>query len=159
MATATVTPEFASLREKIAWEKEQRLARYARFAEVFKAAQDAGREAAEAITPTPMIVGSPTHPLGDDIDPSKPVYRVDAGVCGFAWVLVRPATCSFARWLVKMGYGSTAYKGGVAVRIGAHGQSYERKVAHAAAMAETFNRLLPESEFGRMFITVGSRLD
>lgn len=85
-----------------------------------------------------MIVGSPSTPLGSDIDPTKPVYYESEGACGFAWILIRPGTSSFARWLVSTGRASKSYLGGVQIFIGAHGQSAERKAAHAEAMAEVF---------------------
>ena len=34
-------------------------------------------------TPNPMVVGTPTTPLGDDIDYSKDTYYVADGMCGF----------------------------------------------------------------------------
>ena len=37
-------------------------------------------------TPTFMVVGTPTTPLGDDIDYSKDTYYVADGMCGFAWI-------------------------------------------------------------------------
>ena len=44
----TTTPQFTSLREKIAFETAQRKARYAKFASDYNMAMDAGRKAAEA---------------------------------------------------------------------------------------------------------------
>lgn len=158
MSTSTVTPEFTSLREKIAWEKEQRLARYAHFEAAFDAAATAARDAGDAVTPAPSIVGTAIG-LSDEIDPTKPVYRDTAGICGFAWVDVRPATSSFARWLAKTGRGSKAYGGGMRIRIPWHGQSYERKIASAQVLAGELNRLLPEAEFGPLLIAAGGRLD
>ena len=37
-------------------------------ATVYGQARDAGLAAAEGCTPTPMVVGQPTTPLGNDID-------------------------------------------------------------------------------------------
>ena len=42
--------------------------------------------AGHGCTPTPMVVGTPTTPLGDDIDYSKDTYYVADGLCGFAWI-------------------------------------------------------------------------
>ena len=63
-------------------------------------------------------------------------YYVGDGPCGFAWVTVKPGTSSFAKWLVKQGYASKAYGGGVQIWISEHNQSLERKTAHARVMAE-----------------------
>lgn len=156
MATTTAAPEFTSLREKIAWEKQERLARYARFEEIFAEAVKAGQAAHDAATPRPIIVGTPTTPLGDDIDLSKPVDYVSEGVCGFAWVRIAPATSSFARWLVKQGHGSTSYKGGIQVWVRTQTQSYERKMAYAQAMADV---LTSAPELSGQRIYAAGRLD
>lgn len=152
----TTTPEFTSLREKIAWEKRQREERYAAFERLFAEADAAGRRAGEAATPTPIIVGSPSTPLGTDVDPSKPTYYVPEGVCGFGWVKVNPGSSSFARWLVKTGRGSTSYPKGVQIWIRGYGQSYERKVAHARAMADV---LTSSPLLAGQRIYAGGRLD
>lgn len=65
-------------------------------------------------------------------------YHVPEGLCGFAWVVIRPATTPFGRWLKATGRASKAYGGGLQVWISDHEQSYERKQAHASAMAEVF---------------------
>jgi hypothetical protein len=67
-----------------------------------------------------------------------PTERVDGGACGFAWVNVRPGNCSFAKWLVAKGLTRRSYYGRVKIWISDHGQSWERKVAHADAMAKAF---------------------
>lgn len=123
MATKTVTAKAA------------KTAREAKFKDLLAKANAAGREAAERARPTPMIVGTPSTPLGDDIDPRKPVYYVADGVCGFAWVKF-PGTTAFARWARDKGYASKSYGGGFMIWIGDYGQSYQRKGAHAQAMAE-----------------------
>ena len=119
-------PEYATLRDKIAAEKEERYERYKQFRAIYEEAQLAGRAAGELAVPEPMvIVGYEHEPVND-------------GVCGFAWVNVRPGNSSFARWLKKENLGRTdSYAGGVTIWISAWGQSYERKMAHAQAMAES----------------------
>ena len=37
-----------------------------------------------------MVVGTPTTPLGDDIDYTKETYYVADGMCGFAWINIKP---------------------------------------------------------------------
>ena len=127
---------YASLREKIAAEKAERLDRYAKFEQAYTKAQSAGGAAGNAATPTPMVVGQPTTLFGGEIDRTKPMYHVPEGACGFAWVKVMDGNSSFARWLVKNKLARKAYGRGVEIWISAHGQSIERKQAHARAMAE-----------------------
>jgi len=134
--------EYGSLREKIAAEKKERLARYATFEAVFNEASRAGFAAGEAAKPRPMIVSERASVL-DDSSPPKKEWYVSEGVCGFAWVTVMPATCSFAKWLVKSGNArGRAYGGGIDIWISSHGQSLERKTAHASAMAKVLSEKL-----------------
>lgn len=103
---------------------------------LYKEADAAGKAAADACTPAVMIVGSPTHPLGSNIDPSKgPVYRVSSGVCGFASVQM-PGNTSLARRWKDAGLATTdSYNGGVRVHVFYGDQSFEKKTAYAAAFA------------------------
>lgn len=134
--------EYGSLREKIAAEKAERLARYERYAEVYANAQTAGLQAGYDVVPTPMVVsGYESQPVMD-------------GMCGFAWVSIRPGNSAFARWLVKQGYARKAYNGGVQVWISAHNQSITRKYAHASAMADVLR-----AEFPDLKIYADERLD
>lgn len=150
----TETFQYSSLREKIAAEKRERQARYAEFDRVFKEASEAGRKAGEANVPVPMIVGQAKSLTSNEIDYTKgPMHYVSDGACGFAWVIVRPATSSFAKWLVKNGHAKTAYYGGVQIWISAHGQSIGRKEAHAYVMAEILRTRLGVSAYS------DSRLD
>jgi hypothetical protein len=153
--TTTATPEFATLREKIAYEKAERLARYAGFKALMVEAREAALAAGQAVEIAKSIVGTAIG-LSDEIDFTKPVYLDTAGVCGFAWVDVRPATCSFARWLVKNGLASKAYSGGVRIRISEFGQSLERKEAAAQAMAGV---LTASPLLAGVRIHAGSRMD
>lgn len=136
--------QYGSLREKIRAENTARKARYAKFAEVYKKAYAAGMAAAEAAVPTPMVVTEEVPATGRS-------WYVPEGACGFAWITIKPATCSFAKWLVKTKRG---HKGGrYQIWIAEHGQSVERKEAHACAMAEVLR-----SELG-IEAYAGSRLD
>jgi len=110
---------------------------------LYAEADAAGRKAANASTPAPMLVGTPKDMMasltgGDDggFDEKEPVYYVADGVCGFAWVLIRPGNSSFARWLVKTDKGSAAYGGGVSIWVSGYGQSMQRKEAYAGAFAK-----------------------
>jgi len=133
--------EYRSLREKIAAEGAERKLRYAKFAVVYDAAVAAGREAGEKAVPTPMMVVEHAD-LSDDRSAPKRAWHVSEGACGFAWVTVSPATCSFARWLKKNRLAKAAYGGGMSIWISAFGQSVARKEACAAAMATKFREEL-----------------
>lgn len=102
-------------------------------------AHEAGHAAATAASPVPMIVGSPSTPLGSDIDPSKPTYFEAEGVCGFAWVETK-GTTSFARQAVKAGIFRKSYSGGVSLWVSGYGQSMQRKEAYADAYAEVLSK-------------------
>jgi len=131
-----------SLREKIRAESEARRARYAEFAKLWADAHAAGMAAGNAVRPTPMVVcNGDVRINGAPLDPYKPatdiVDVVADGACGFAWVVVRPGSCSFARWAVKEREGRKEYGGGVRVRwVGEFNQSLERKDAYAKAFAD-----------------------
>lgn len=110
------------------------------FQAIWDKALAAGKAAGNAVVPRPMIVGSPSTPFGNDVDPTQKTYYVPEGVCGFAWVQVRPGTSAFAKWLKKMKYArADSYAGGVSVWISDYNQSMARKSAHADAMAKVFN--------------------
>ncbi len=104
--------------------------------QLLRDAHTAGLLAGNDATPTPMTVGTPTTPLGNQIDYTKRTYYVSEGVCGFAWVVIRPGNCSLARQAVKLGLAHTNYGGGVSVWVNDHGQSLERKQKHAQAYAK-----------------------
>lgn len=98
------------------------------FAPLFAKAAAAGKAAADAAIPAPMIVS------GYENDP------VMDGVCGFAWVNIKPGTSAFARYLKAQGLARTdSYYGGVSVWISYGGQSYTRKYAYASAFAAVLN--------------------
>lgn len=103
---------------------------------LYMGANDAGEQAAEACTPRPMVVGTPSTPSGNDLDPDKPQYLVEGGVCGFAWVNIRPARGSLVAHLKAVGVGRTdSYYGGYTVWVSGYGQSLARKMAYARAFA------------------------
>jgi hypothetical protein len=114
-------------------------------------AREAGEKAFADAIPVPMVVYTPKNVMasltgGDDggPDPSEPVYNVSEGVCGTAWVNIKPGGSRFARWLVKEGYGrADSYRGGVNLSPGLvcgdrvrYSQSLTRQEAAASAMAE-----------------------
>lgn len=104
------------------------------FETLFSAAHQAGKAAAEACKPVPMVVGSPTSPFGSNIDPNKPMYFVADGVCGFAWVKFKGNT-AFGKWARKNGYAKPSYPNGLQIRVSDYGQSMQLKEAYAQAFA------------------------
>ena len=68
-------------------------------ATVYADAHAKGIAAGNGANPTPMIVGTPTTPLGNDIDYSKDTHYVSDGVCGFAWINIKPARGKFVKFL------------------------------------------------------------
>jgi hypothetical protein len=108
-----------------------------KYAAVAAAADAAGKAAADAAIPTPMIVGTAKAIIGpgaDDIDYSKPTYYVPGGVCGFAWVALK-GNSGFGRWAKREGIARPGYPSGLMIRANVGGQSYETKMAYAQAYA------------------------
>ena len=129
--------EYASLREKIAAEKAERLARYAGFARAWKEAHAAGRAAGEACVPAPMIVG-PADILVNGVPTLNRTHYVSEGVCGFAWIVHPDGNSSFARWVKKTHNARREYGGGICLYwVGEFNQSMARKEAFADAFAAT----------------------
>ena len=104
------------------------------YAALYAAADAAGKQAADAAVPTPMIVGKAIG-LTDQIDYSQPTYFVADGPCGFAWVQFAGNT-GWGRWAKKEGHARPAYGGGLQIRVADYGQSVMRKEAYAQAFAD-----------------------
>ena len=111
-----------------------------------------GMDAGRLVGVTPMVVGSPSTPLGNDIDYSKKTYFVEGGVCGFAGVVIKPARGKFVSYLKKLGMGYKHYYGGWYVSVREFNQSLTRKEAYA----EAFAKVLGEAG---MSCYVDSRMD
>ena len=106
-------------------------------ATVYADAHAQGVKAGNACSPTPMIVGTPTTPLGNDIDYEKDVHYVSDGACGFAWVNIKPARGKFVKFLKDNNIGrKDSYYGGYTVWVSGFGQSLDRKTAYARAFAD-----------------------
>jgi hypothetical protein len=104
------------------------------FLELYNKANQAGHEAGIAHQPRPMIFTEAD--IHGNPKPDAVQYYEPEGLCGFAWVVVKPATSSFARFLLKYKMARTGYYGGLQIWISEHDQSFERKQAHAEAMAK-----------------------
>lgn len=96
------------------------------FERLHQRAMQAGRQAAEGVDVTPMIVEDPY--VGR-------TYVVPSGVCGFAWVSFAGNT-GWGRWARKTGWASKGYPTGLVFRVTAYGQSMTRKEAYAQAYAQ-----------------------
>lgn len=107
--------------------------------ELYNAAHEAGLAAGAACTPRPMLVGTPTTPLGNDIDYDKPVDYISEGPCGFAWIVIHPANSRFVNILKKNGIGRKNYGGGWCIWVSGFNQSMMRKEAYASAFAKVLN--------------------
>lgn len=117
--------QYATLREKIAAEKAERVNRYAKYQEIIEEAYKAGIEAGKNARPIPMYV----------IDQGIPIDRIDDGACGFAWVAF-PGNTSFGKWAKKQGLARSHYPSGLCVWVREFGQSVDRKEAFAGAYAK-----------------------
>ena len=85
---------------------------------IYTEAHLAGMAAGNGCTPTPMVVGQPTTPLGNDIDYSKETYYVSDGVCGFAWINIKPARGKFVKYLKDNDIGrKDSYYGGYTIWV------------------------------------------
>lgn len=121
------------------------------FADLYYRADKAGKAAAAAARPTPMVVGTPSTPLGNDVDPNKTRYFVPDGVCGFAWIAFAGNT-AFGRWAKREKIVSKHYPKGLSIWVGDYGQSMELKEAYARAFAKVLKEAGVEAY-------AGSRMD
>ena len=107
--------------------------------EIYDLAVAAGTKAGNEHNPTPMVVGRAKHLFGNEIVPGTEEV-VEEGVCGFAWVNIKPATSSFARWCKTNVDGvHKSYYGGIDIWCRLFNQSMERKEAWADAFCEVLN--------------------
>lgn len=109
--------------------------------DIYVEASEAAEAAVRACRPTPMVVGTPTTPLGNVIDETQETWFVEGGVCGFASVIIKPARGSLVALFKKRGVGFKSYYGGWNVASWEFApsirrdQSYERACAAANAAA------------------------
>jgi hypothetical protein len=104
--------------------------------EIYTKADDAGRKAVEALQVRPMVVTRRDNPM-DDNSPVVQSWYVEDGVCGFAWVNIKPANSKFAKFLLRNGLArKDSYYGGVTVWVSDYNQSMQKKEAYAHAFAK-----------------------
>ena len=110
-------------------------------ATVYAEAHAAGMAAGNGCKPIPMVVGTPTTPLGNDIDYEKETYYVADGMCGFAWINIKPARGKFVKYLKDNDIGrKDSYYGGYTIWVSGFGQSLARKESYARAFANHLNK-------------------
>jgi hypothetical protein len=96
--------------------------------DLYTQASAAGHEAVKAAAVKPMIVTDEARNLQ---------YFVEDGVCGFAWVKIRPARGAFINWCKKNNIGRVdSYEGGYRIWISEYNQSMGKKEAYARAFAK-----------------------
>ena len=109
------------------------------WAALYAKAHAAGIAAGQACEPVPMVVQQHAN-MADDASPVVKQWHVPSGVCGFAWVVVKPGTHSFARWCSKNQGAKKDYYGGITVKwVSEFGQSMEQKIAYAHAFAQVLH--------------------
>lgn len=106
------------------------------FLKIYEEAFAAGQKAVEELNIAPMIVSQHENPL-DDSSPIRKSYYVADGVCGFAWVQIKPANGKFAKWLIDQQIArKSIYDPGIRMSIHWFEQSYQKKDAFARAFAK-----------------------
>jgi len=105
---------------------------------IYNEADQAGKEAAKAKTPTPMVVTNRTNPL-DDKSAVKQAWVVPGGVCGFAWIKFKGNT-AWAKWTKKQGLCGEGYPSGRQIWVHDYSQSMELKEAYASAFAKVLQK-------------------
>ena len=104
---------------------------------LYNQAHDAGVAAVEATRVVPMVVGQAKNVFGNEIDYSQETYFVADGVCGFAWISVKPANSKFGKFLTENKLARRdSYEGGLRMPIMAFNQSLQKKEAYAYAFAK-----------------------
>lgn len=103
---------------------------------IYDEADLAGVQAAIGHQPAAMVVYE-TQGLTDTPLKGGKEWFVEGGVCGFAWVNIKPARGGFVNWLKAQGTGRLdGYAGGWTIWVHDFGQSMERKEKYATAFAK-----------------------
>lgn len=129
------------------------------FEEIWKEASKAAWEGFQDCKPTPMIVGQARGLFGNEIIPGTEEV-VEDGVCGFAWIQVKPARGPWVSWMKNNDIGSSGVYGGWTLspmdfdsRIG-RSQSMERKTSAMNAALKVLEIYFPDKK-----MWVESRMD
>lgn len=103
---------------------------------LFANAHAAGMAAGTAVVPEPMYVVERVNPLDDTSAVKRAYPPVMDGVCGFAWVTIKPGTSRAAKYAKKALGARKGYYGGMEIWVAGFGQSLTRKEAYAEAFAK-----------------------
>ena len=111
---------------------------------ILEEAKRAGEKAAELVKPIPMVLFSEDL-FGNRT--SSEEYIVEDGVCGFAWINIRPASpqgrrdCPFVKYLrsIEEGRYSNISKSWQ-IWVSGYNQSMTRKEAYAEAFTNVLNK-------------------
>lgn len=104
--------------------------------QIYTEAHIAGCNAVANLKVRPMIVSQRANAL-DDSSAVVRQYYVEDGVCGFAWVKIRPARGKFVKWLKDNKIGrANSYEGGYDISISDYNQSMQKKEVYADAFAK-----------------------
>lgn len=111
------------------------------FQAIYDEADLAGKEAANAKTPTPMVVTNRTNPLDTESVKHEHLvaWVVPGGVCGFAWIKFKGNT-AWAKWTKKQGLCGESYPSGRQIWVHYYSQSMELKEAYASAFAKVLQK-------------------
>jgi hypothetical protein len=105
---------------------------------IYNEADEAGKAAANAKVPTPMVVTDHAVPF-DESSPIKQAWLVPGGMCGFAWVQFAGNT-AWAKWTKSKGLCGEGYPKGRQIWVSQYSQSMELKEAYAYAFAQVLNK-------------------
>ena len=119
-----------------------------RYKQILQEASAEGLKRVKELKVIPMGVVQHANPL-DDKSPIVYAEIVDDGVCGFAWVNIKPGTSKFVKYLKKEKIANKdSYYGGASIWIGNnHGdfnQSMQKKMAYASGYASVINKYKDE---------------
>lgn len=127
--------------------------------QAFREAQQAALNAFYECKPTPMIVGQAVSLFSNEIVPGTREV-VEDGVCGFAWVTIKPARGPFVKWLKQNKIGRSGTYGGWTISSydttpgTGSSQSMQRKEAGCKAFVNVIKAYFPD-----MKIWMESRID
>lgn len=127
-------------------------------ADIFNKARIAATIAFRDCKPNPVIFGQAKDLFSNEMVPGTEELVMD-GLCGFAWINIKPARGEFVKFLKRNNIGHPGVYGGwtiSAYNVGIPGssQSMERKEAGCKAFVAVIKEYFPD-----MRIWVESRLD
>lgn len=99
--------------------------------DLYQKAHLAGVAAVQSANVQPMVVTDESRGA---------VYYVEDGVCGFAWIKIRPAKGAFVKWCKENEIGRVdSYEGGYNIWVHDYNQSMRKKEAYANAFARVLS--------------------